>query len=60
MVRNKTYYINLTDQERAEIIYSLISKKNALIAQGKYTDLIDDVICKLATAKKKTFIVQNI
>lgn len=49
-MKEKTYYLNLTEQERAEIICSLIAKKNALIAQGRYTDLVDDVICKLSKA----------
>ena len=29
----KKYYINLTEQERSQIIHSLIDKKNALMAQ---------------------------
>lgn len=33
----KKYYINLTEQERSQIIHSLIDKKNALMAQGRYT-----------------------
>lgn len=32
----KKYYINLTEQERSQIIHSLIDKKNALMAQGRY------------------------
>lgn len=59
-MKNKNYYINLTERERSEIIHSLISNKNALIAQERYTDLIDDVICKLQNAEKKTFRVQTI
>ena len=30
----KKYYINLTEQERSQIIHSLIDKKNALMAQN--------------------------
>ena len=59
-MKDKKFYINLTEQERSQIIHSLISKKNALIAQGRYTDAVDDVICKLMKAKKKTFQVQYI
>ena len=40
----KKYYINLTEQERSQIIHSLIDKKNALMAQGRYTDAVDEVI----------------
>lgn len=59
-MKEKYYHINLTEKERSGIIHSLISKKNALIAQGRYTDAVDDVICKLMKAKKKTFRVQYI
>ena len=30
-MKDKKYYINLTEQERSQIIHSLIDKKNALI-----------------------------
>ena len=52
----KKYYINLTEQERSQIIHSLIDKKNALVAQGRYTDAVDEVILKLMKAKKEAFI----
>lgn len=47
----KKYYINLTEQERSQIIHSLIDKKNALMAQGRYTDAVDEVILKMMKAK---------
>ena len=59
-MKSKNYYINLTEQERSEIVHALVAKKNALIAQGRYTDLIDDVICKLANAKMRTFKVHTL
>ena len=59
-MKSKNYYINLTEQERTEILYSLIAKKNTLIEQGRYTDLVDDVICKLSKAKMKTFKIKAI
>ena len=34
-MKDKKYYINLTEQERSQIIHSLIDKKNALMAQGR-------------------------
>ncbi len=55
-MKDKKYYINLTEQERSQIIHSLIDKKNALVAQGRYTDAVDEVILKLMKAKKKAFI----
>ena len=44
IMKDKKYYINLTEQERSQIIHSLIDKKNALMAQGRYTDAVDEVI----------------
>ena len=35
----KKYYINLTEQERSQIIHSLIDKKNALMAQAYFSSL---------------------
>ena len=32
----KKYYIKLTEQERSQIIHSLIDKKNALMAQPPF------------------------
>lgn len=47
------YHLYLTDDERSLIIQSLISKKNALISAGKYTDGIDDTLLKILRSKKK-------
>lgn len=52
----KKYYINLTEQERSQIIHSLIDKKNAFMAKSRYTDAVDEVILRLMKAKKKAFI----
>ena len=43
-MKNKKYYIALNDREYAEIISSLINKRNSLIRLGKYTDGVDEVI----------------
>ena len=59
-MKSKYYYINLTDQERADILHSLIEKRNKLIEQGRYTDLVDEVITKITKAKKRTFIIKAI
>ena len=59
-MKDKKLYLNLTERERNEIISSLINKKNKLIQQGKYTDAVDELICKLMKAKKKAFRVQYI
>ena len=59
-MKNKKYYIYLTEQERSQIIHSLIDKKNALIAQGRYTDAVDEVICKVLSAKKRKLKIKYI
>ena len=47
-----TIYI-LTNEERSEVLKSLMDLKNVLIEQGKYTDVIDEIIIKLSYARKK-------
>lgn len=48
-----TIYIYITNEERSEILKSLIDLKNEMIVQGKYTDVLDEIIVKLYKAKKK-------
>lgn len=48
-----TFYLALDVGERSMIIRSLNSKRNRLMAQGKYTDGVDDVLVKAISAKKK-------
>ena len=43
----------LNDDEYSRVIQSLIRLKNSLIAQGRYTDGVDDVLCKVLSAKKR-------
>lgn len=52
-MREKKYHIYLTADEQSKVIQSLIDLKNNLIAQGRYTDAVDDVLLKVLTAKKK-------
>lgn len=53
-MREPKYHIYMNEEERNRVIQSLISLKNDLIAQGRYTDAVDDVLYKLLGAKKKT------
>ena len=39
--------------ERRTVINSLIDLRNRLISQGKYTDIIDELLIKLTKAKTK-------
>ena len=51
-MRNK-YHIYLTYEERRMSLNILNDFRNKLIAEGKYTDLLDEVIIKVANAKLK-------
>lgn len=50
-----TFHLALDDGERSMIICSLNNLRNRLIAQGKYTDGVDDVLVKVIGSKKKNF-----
>lgn len=52
-MRNTKYHIYLNSEERRLLINSLINLKNRLIAEGKYTDLVDEVLVKVAKAQTK-------
>ena len=52
-MREDKFHIYLTDDEYNEVIQSLIRLKNSLIAQGRYTDGVDDVLCKVLSVKKR-------
>lgn len=52
-MREQKYHVYLTVDEQSRVIQSLIRLKNELIEQGKYTDAVDDVLCKVVSAKKK-------
>ena len=48
-----TFHLALDDGERSMIIRSLNDIRSRLIAEGKYTDGVDDVLVKVISAKKK-------
>ena len=52
-MRNRDYHLYLTDKEYSRIVAALINLKNDLIAQGRYTDGVDDTLCKVTSAKKQ-------
>ena len=47
------YHVYLNYEERRLVIKSLNDLRNRLISEGKYTDLIDEVLVKVANAKIK-------
>ena len=52
---SKKYYIALDYFERRIIINCLNEKRNKLIADGIYTDAVDEVLLKILNAKQKKF-----
>ena len=54
MMKQK-YYLLLNDQEHRLMIESLKQLRNKLIADGKYTDAVDEVLLKIIGAKQKKF-----
>ena len=49
------YYLALNAQELRLVIESLNQLRNRLIADGKYTNAIDEVLLKIIGAKQKKF-----
>ena len=47
------YHIYLNYEERRLLINSLNDLRNELIAEGRYTDLVDEVLIKVANAKNQ-------
>jgi hypothetical protein len=52
-LKEQKYHLYLSDDEYSRLIQSLIRLKNSLIAQGRYTDGVDDVLCKVLSSKKR-------
>ena len=59
-MRNPKYHIYLTPDERRTVINSLIDLRNDLRLQGKYTDIIDELLIKLTKAKVKSIKVKEV
>ena len=59
-MREEKFHIYLNDDEYSRMIQSLIRLKNSLIAQGRYTDGVDDVLCKVLSAKQRKFKIKYI
>ena len=59
-MRNLKYHVYLTPDERRTVINSLIDLRNGLITQGKYTDIIDELLIKLTKAKVKQIKIKEV
>jgi hypothetical protein len=53
VLKEQKYHLYLSKDEYSEVLQSLIRLKNSLIAQGRYTDGVDNVLCKVMSAKKR-------
>ncbi|WP_302186737.1 hypothetical protein [uncultured Ruminococcus sp.] len=50
-MKEQKYHLYLSDDEYRQTIQSLVRLKNDLISQDRYTDGVDDVLCKVLSAK---------
>lgn len=55
MYAKAKYYLAIDDYENSVIIDSLNNLRNKLIADGRYTDVVDELIVKFAHAPIKKF-----
>lgn len=60
LMKDRQFHIYLDDEEYGQVLQALIALKNNLIAQGRYTDAVDDVLIKFIKARKKKITVQYI
>ena len=59
-MKDRQFHIYLDDEEYRQVLQALIALKNNLIAQDRYTDAVDDVLCKVLGAKKKKLKIEYI
>ena len=59
-MKEQKYHLYLSDGEYRRVLQSLIRLKNNLTAQGRYTDGVDDILCKMISAKKRKFKIKYI
>ncbi len=59
-MKNPKYHLYLTPDERRAVINSLIDLRNVLISQGRYTDIIDELLIKLTKTKVKRIKVKEV
>ncbi|MBQ3416407.1 MAG: hypothetical protein IJH32_01040 [Ruminococcus sp.] len=59
-MRNPKYHLYLTQDERRTVLNSLIELRNDFISQGRYTDIIDELLVKLTKAKVKRIKIKEV
>ena len=52
-MKEKKYYIALDDFERRVVVNCMNEMRNKLIANGQYTDALDEVLVKVIHSKQK-------
>ena len=52
-MKEKKYYVALDDFERRVVVNCMNEMRNELIADGKYTDALDEVLLKVIHSKQK-------
>ena len=60
VLKEQKYHLYLSKDEYSEVLQSLIRLKNSLIAQSRYTDAVDDILCKVLSAKKRKLKIKYI
>ena len=58
-MRKQKFYLAIDDYERSVIINSLNNLRNKLIADGRYTDAVDELILKFAHAPIKKYKIKT-
>ena len=59
-MKEQKYHLYLSDDEYRRVLQSLIHLMNSLTAQGRYTDGVDDILCKMISAKKRKLKIKYI
>ena len=59
-MKEQKYHLYLSDDEYRRVLQSLIRLKSSLTAQGRCTDGVDDVLCKVLSAKKRKLKIKYI
>lgn len=54
------YHLYLTNEERRVVIVCLIELRNHLLHQGKYTDVVDELLVKFTRSKRKKIKVKEV
>ena len=59
-MKEPTYHIYLDSHERTLLLHSLVELKNVLLRQGRYTDCVDELIYKTASAPAKKMKIEYV